>query len=334
MSTFPFPPGAPRAPGASLAPRSPAPEPSDALVRVVRRRNLARYLITWRERRKLVLNTPLVVDVQPGPHVLEAVRAWLPAAVRQVVAESDPPCAARGGAAAGPCVRPFMNVFVGADRLVRPCRFADRAPRFALGDLHRETPHDVWNGTAAQELREAHLSGRAPEPCLRCVVYGPGPFVEAEPGLFDDYGPDLADMMEYDEAGALLSVRADELLDEALSDRDLPLPDRLRRLVDVMQAAQAVAARLRSAGGAAPARLAAEVEDVVAALHQAAERAQSAARCGHSHAAAVSLLAAARAAERWPALDARVRLAIGHRLRRAASERWEQPNAVPEPPAL
>jgi len=70
-----------------------------------------------------------------------------------------------------PCSDLWRRLFVWWDGRCNPCD-VDYLSHLEVGHLGKKTLHEIWNGTAYQELREKHLRKRRSSisPCNRCVV--------------------------------------------------------------------------------------------------------------------------------------------------------------------
>jgi len=66
---------------------------------------------------------------------------------------------------APPCTAPFIAFLVDPDKTVRPCCVWQGTP---LGDLKKQTIHEVLQGEPWQQLKESMLRGVLPEGCKNC----------------------------------------------------------------------------------------------------------------------------------------------------------------------
>jgi radical SAM protein with 4Fe4S-binding SPASM domain len=84
------------------------------------------------------------------------------------------------------CSYPFRSVVVLWDGRVVPCCRDDDA-RYVLGDLNTQTLAEIWQGPAAQELRQRHREQRFPggHLCDGCA-FSPAAFVAAQPQRHPD----------------------------------------------------------------------------------------------------------------------------------------------------
>jgi radical SAM protein with 4Fe4S-binding SPASM domain len=67
-----------------------------------------------------------------------------------------------------PCYAPWIHTLVTADGRVAPCC---SAPRFTLGDIHRQSIGEIWSGEAYQQLRANMREGRPLPHCAGCDVF-------------------------------------------------------------------------------------------------------------------------------------------------------------------
>jgi len=67
-----------------------------------------------------------------------------------------------------PCLSPWSTMYVRCDGLVLTCCVDSPV----LGDLNKEDPRDIWNGSRYRELRKGILSGKFTEECARCISQG------------------------------------------------------------------------------------------------------------------------------------------------------------------
>lgn len=68
-----------------------------------------------------------------------------------------------------PCPMPWYSLVVNSSGQVLPC-CVDTRSEMVLGDVHRQSIRDIWNGPAMQDLRRALARGETPGPCERCTL--------------------------------------------------------------------------------------------------------------------------------------------------------------------
>lgn len=72
---------------------------------------------------------------------------------------------------AKPCPLVFRTMYIRSNGQVKPCCFASDEPHLSLGDVTRQTVHEIWNGDKYRELRRAHREGLVPAACAHCVEF-------------------------------------------------------------------------------------------------------------------------------------------------------------------
>ena len=71
----------------------------------------------------------------------------------------------------GACELLYMKPVVLADGEVNACACRDVEAELRVGNLHRQSLQQVWNGAAVEELIARHERGDYPEICRRCTYY-------------------------------------------------------------------------------------------------------------------------------------------------------------------
>lgn len=66
------------------------------------------------------------------------------------------------------CFQPWKTFYVKSNGEVKPCCFSRT---LIMGNLHRETPEEIWNGAEYRKLRESISQGIYPEGCQKCVAH-------------------------------------------------------------------------------------------------------------------------------------------------------------------
>jgi radical SAM protein with 4Fe4S-binding SPASM domain len=74
-----------------------------------------------------------------------------------------------------PCPLVFRTIYIRSNGKVKPCCFASDENQLSLGDVTKQTIHEIWNGEKYQELRRAHVEGRVPPTCAHCVEFNLAP---------------------------------------------------------------------------------------------------------------------------------------------------------------
>jgi len=65
------------------------------------------------------------------------------------------------------CMKPWSSLYVEPDGEVRPCCY--QSP--VLGNLYQESFEKIWNGEAAQALRQSMNDRNPPRPCVECYEF-------------------------------------------------------------------------------------------------------------------------------------------------------------------
>ena len=75
---------------------------------------------------------------------------------------------ARGLYERQPCYAPWTHALINADACVAPCC---SVPRMVLGDLHRQSVAEIWQGDAYAQVRQAMRDGRPLQNCGGCDMF-------------------------------------------------------------------------------------------------------------------------------------------------------------------
>lgn len=74
-----------------------------------------------------------------------------------------------------PCPLVYRTMYVRSNGQVKPCCFSSDELSLSLGDVTRQTAHEIWNGERYKELRKAHNELRVPPLCAHCVKFNLAP---------------------------------------------------------------------------------------------------------------------------------------------------------------
>ncbi len=79
-----------------------------------------------------------------------------------------------------PCPLVFRTMYINSKGHVKPCCFSSDDIQLSLGDVTKQTIHEIWNGDKYQELRRSHREGRVSPICTDCVKFNLAPTSDAE----------------------------------------------------------------------------------------------------------------------------------------------------------